>query len=213
MEPNEVQEIVDLQAEKKVKTLTEDEVNEIVRSRVNKVKEKYSDYNQLKSRLEKLMDERKQREESEMTELDRLKKSLGEKDETVGFLQKEIDLIREKAQQQKIQMIFQEKARSAGVEFVEDAYRLADLSSLQIVEGEEIRGIDEVVSKLVEERPFLLASKPKQKPIGGPSNHELDKYDKKTNEDLLKAAFEKARTSGRLEDRVAYATLKRELGK
>ncbi|SFX48746.1 hypothetical protein SAMN04487866_10963 [Thermoactinomyces sp. DSM 45891] len=211
MDQNEIQES-DVQSEKKIKTLREDEVNEIVRNRVNKVKEKYSDYNDLKSQLEKLIDERKMQEEAEMTELDRLKKNLGEKDEVVSSLQKELESIQEQARKQRVQMTFREKAHQAGIEFVTDAYLLADLSSVS-VEGDEIRGIDEIVSKLVEEKPFLMASKPKQKPIGGPSNHELDKHDKKTNEDLLKAAFETARSSGRLEDRVAYATLKRELGR
>lgn len=197
--------------ERQVKMLTEDEVNEIVRKRVNKIKEKYSDYDQLKSQLEELLKEKKEREEAEMTELERLKKHLSEKDELVSNLQKEIEALNEKNRKRAIEMAFKEKAREAGIEYVNDALRLADLSKVEI-DGDEIKGIDEVVKQLVEEKPFLLAQKKQQKPIGGPSNFETDKNETKSKEELLKAAAEKARKTGRLEDRVAYALMKRKLG-
>lgn len=199
------------QPERKVKMLTEDEVNEIVRNRVNKIKEKYSDYDQLKAQLAELLEEKKKREEAELSEIDRLKKHLGEKEELVASLQKELEQLSERNRKRAIEMAFREKAREAGIEYLDDAIKLADLSQVEI-DGDEIKGIDEVVKKLVEEKPFLVAKKPQQKPIGGPSNYEQDKNELKSKEEQLKAAAEKARRTGRIEDRVAYALLKRKLG-
>lgn len=198
--------------ERQVKTLTEDEVNEIVRKRVNKIKEKYADYDQLKSQLDELLKEKKEREDAELSEIERLKKYLGEKDELVSSLQKELEKLNEMNRKRTIEMVFREKAREAGIAYVDDALRLADLSGVEI-DGDEVRGIDDIVKKLAEEKPFLLEQKkPQQRPIGGPSNFEQDKNELKSKEELLKAAAEKAAKSGRIEDRVKYALLKRQLG-
>lgn len=195
-----------------VKTLTEDEVNEIVRKRVNKVKEKYSDYDDLKSQLDALLKEKKEREEAELSEMERLKKYLNEKDELVSSLQKELEKLNEMNRKRTIEMAFREKAREAGIAYVDDALRLADLSGVEL-DGDEVRGIDEIVKQLAEEKPFLLEQKkPQQRAIGGPSNFEQDKNEFKSKEELLKAAAEKAMKSGRIEDRIKYALLKKELG-
>lgn len=199
------------QPERKVKMLTEDEVNEIVRNRVNKIKEKYADYDQLKAQLAELLEEKKKREEAELTEIERLKKYLSEKENLVSSLQKEIESLNEKTRKQTIEMIFREKAREAGIEYLDDALKLADLSQVEF-DGDEVKGIDDVIKKLVKEKPFLLAKKNQQRAIGEPTNYEPDKNELKSKEQVLKEAAEKARQSGRIEDRVAYALLKRKLG-
>jgi hypothetical protein len=58
-----------------------------------------------------------------------------------------------------------------------------------------------------------LAEQPKKEPrtIGGSSNPTPDAT-AKTAEQLLKDAAEKAKRTGRMDDRAAYAALKRELG-
>lgn len=196
---------------RKEELFTKDQVNEIVSKRVNKLKEKYADYDEIKKQLAELLEEKKKREEAELSEIERLKKYLGEKEELVSSLQQEIEKMRNLHRQQLIESAFKEKAREAGIEYVSDALRLADLSGVEI-DGDEIKGIDEVVEKLVKEKPFLLVKKNQQRQIGGPTNFETDKEEKKSKEEQLRALAEKARKTGRIEDRVAYALMKKKLG-
>jgi hypothetical protein len=65
---------------------------------------------------------------------------------------------------------------------------------------------------LVEQYSFLAEVKKPQKPIGDATNSPKDTADK-TSEQLLREAAEKARREGTMEAKIAYATLKAQLGK
>lgn len=75
----------------------------------------------------------------------------------------------------RIQTDFISKAITAGIKYVDDAYKLADLSELQVTKT-EIYGMDDVVKNLAAERPYLLhedqtrKGRRSQRSIGGPTN-------------------------------------------
>jgi hypothetical protein len=68
------------------------------------------------------------------------------------------------------------------------------------------------MNALVTQYSFLAESKKPQKPIGDPSNSYQDTAEK-TAEQQLREAAEKARITGKIEDKMAYATLKAQLKK
>ena len=62
------------------KTFTQDDVDRIVKDRLARETSKFSDYEDLKKKADTLEAEKKKREEEELTENERLKKQLEEKD-------------------------------------------------------------------------------------------------------------------------------------
>lgn len=76
----------------------------------------------------------------------------------------------------RIQTDFISKAITAGIKYVDDAYKLADLSELQVTKT-EIYGMDDAVKRLATERPYLLhddqikKARRTQRSIGGPTNN------------------------------------------
>lgn len=60
------------------KTFTQDELNKIVSTRVNEVKQKFANYDDLVKTVETLTEEKKKREEAELSEIDKLKKQSAE---------------------------------------------------------------------------------------------------------------------------------------
>jgi hypothetical protein len=193
------------------KTFTQADIDRILAERIAREHKKFSDYDELKT---KVSDFEKQAEEKRIAELSEKEKAeeLAKKaQEERDSLTKEIETMRSAVKTEKIRNAFITSATKNGIAYVDDAYQLADLSSVEVTEDGSINGIDDVVKSLIETKPYLSA---KEKPslIGSATNDSHDKSDK-TSEQLLAKASEKARKSGRIEDKMAYAQLKRELGK
>jgi len=202
----------DTSQKKEEKTLTQDEVNTIVQGKVNKFKEKFGDYDDIKKKLAQYEKEQKEKSDAELSELERAQNALEEKDGTLKSLQEQIDQMQKDAETKAIRSAFIEAARKADIEYVEDAFSLADMSKVT-VEGDEVKGIEDAIANLVDKKPFLLTKKQKQKQVGGPSNGPKQTKTEKSADELLAAAAEKARKSGRQEDKLAYVKLKRSLEK
>jgi Domain of unknown function (DUF4355) len=196
----------------KVKTFTEDEVNEIVKKRLERAYKKYADYDDLKAQLEQLRQAEEERKRAEMSEIERYKADLEKALNERQTFEQELEKLRESVKQERIKNAFITAATSANIAYIDDAFRLADLSAVTIDEDGNVVGIEDAIKTLVEHKPFLLAQAKKEpKPIGESTNAKSDKSDKSA-EQLLKEAAEKARRTGRPEDLAAYAKLKRELG-
>jgi DNA-binding helix-hairpin-helix protein with protein kinase domain len=196
----------------KVKTFTEDEVNEIIKKRLERERKKYADYDDLKAQLEQLRQAEEERKRAEMTELERYKADLEKALNERQTFEQELEKLRESVRQERIKNAFITAATNANIAYIDDAYRLADLSAVTIDEDGNVVGMEDVIKALVEHKPFLLAQAKKEpKPIGESTNAKSDKSDKSA-EQLLREAAEKARRTGRPEDLAAYAKLKRELG-
>ncbi|MBQ4817670.1 Clp protease ClpB [Bacillus pumilus] len=189
--------------------LTQEEFDEKITSRIKRAVSKYADYDDLKAKLSAYEKAEQEKADAELTELDRIKKELDAKAETEKTLTQQIEDLKKASEQEKITNAFIKAATSENIAYLDDALRLADLSGVSVEDGKVV-GVDDVVKALVEEKPFLIAQKPK--PIGQSTNSGSDKIDK-TPDQLIKEAEEKARKSGRTEDLAAVAQLKRQLRK
>jgi hypothetical protein len=193
-----------------VKTFTQDELNDIIEKRLARERKNYADYDELKS---KLTDYEKQQEEkrlADLSEKERLEELLKHAEEAKSTKEKEYDNLLAQIKQERLHNAFITKANEKNVAYIDAALKLADLSNVQLTD-EGITGLDEVINQLVEANPFLVKAAKEPQTIGGPNNPTPSKSDK-PKEQLLKEAAEKARLSGKVEDKIAYVQLKRELG-
>ncbi|MFW0909621.1 Clp protease ClpB [Bacillus altitudinis] len=189
--------------------LTQEELDALITKRISRVESKYADYGDLKEKVSAYEKAEQEKADAELTELDRIKKELEAKSEVELSLTQQIEDLRKAGEQEKITNAFIKSATSANIAYLDDALRLADLSGVSVEDGKVV-GVEDVVKALVEEKPFLIAQKPK--PIGQSTNSGTDKIDK-TPDQLIKEAEEKARKSGRVEDLAAVAQLKRQFRK
>lgn len=102
---------------------------------------------------------------------------------------------------------FRELAENSNIEHVDDALKLADLSNVYF-EDDEMHGVEEVVKELVKNKPFLLKKKAPTI-IGRPAGRG---YDDDSGEMALLADYaKKAKRTGKMSDRVAFAQMKRQV--
>jgi hypothetical protein len=186
-----------------LKQFTQAQIDEMIQKAKGQVSKKFADYDELKGKIKEFEDAAKQKELEEMGELDRLKAQLADKEEAFGRLAKEATLT-------KLETAFEKAAKKFDIpeKYIADAKLLAGIN-----EGTVLETIEETVKALVEAKPFLVEKKEvQQKEIGGANNPSGNKAPEKAGEQLLKEAADKARKTGRVEDKIAYVALKRELG-
>ncbi|NGQ95493.1 hypothetical protein G3578_10045 [Brevibacillus sp. SYP-B805] len=197
------------------KTFTQEDVDRIVLERIareRKKLERFADYDDIKAKLAEYEKEREERQRAEMTEIERYKADYEKVTSEKQTLEQQLTELRETIKREKIVNEFIKVATALNVAYIDDALKLADLSAVTVDE-DGVKGVKEAVEALVQHKPFLLAQAKKEpKTVGGPSNPNPDGTAQKTAEQLLKEAAEKARRTGRIEDRMAYAQLKKELG-
>ncbi|MET3658519.1 hypothetical protein [Sporosarcina psychrophila] len=212
-EPITPTEPVETPAQPEAKTFSQTELDELIAKRIDRERkkyEKYADYDEIKtkaSEYEKVLEEKRL---AELSEAERAQDQAKKFEEEKNELTAQLDAVRKQADSEKIRNEFNKVATSANVAYLDDAIALADLSAVSIDEDGRVVGMDDVVKALVDNKPFLVGKKAQQ-PIGEPSNG--GKQDnEKTSEQLLEEAADKAKKSGRIEDRVAFDKLKRQLG-
>jgi len=165
------------------KTFTQADLDRIVADRLARDRKGREDYDDIKTKLTAL----------EQAEADR-------------------DKALTTANQRLIDAEFRSLAREANIptDRLAAALKLADLTAVTLDDEGNAVGVKEAVEALVSAHVYLV-EKTQPKPLGGRSGGE-DVPDK-TKEQLLKEAAEKARKTGRIEDRMAYSALKDELNK
>lgn len=104
---------------------------------------------------------------------------------------------------------FRELAENSNIEHVDDALKLADVSSVYF-EGDELHGVEEVVKELAENKPFLLKKKAPTI-IGRPAGRGYDDDYERGEMAILADYAKKVKRTGRMSDRVAYARMKRQI--
>lgn len=192
------------------KTFTQEDLDKIVADRISRERKKFGDYDELKTKLSDFEKAELARKEAEMTELERYQSQLAEKDGQAQSLTKQLEELHAQVKDAKINNAFIKAAPNANIpaDRIDAALKLADLSAVKIGEDGAIEGLDDVMNALVSQYTFL--AKKSQKPIGEPSNTFVDTAEK-TAEQQLREAAEKARITGKIEDKMAYATLKQQL--
>jgi hypothetical protein len=199
--------------EVKTVTMTQEELDALIGREKGRVKSKYADYNDLKTKLTEFEKAEKERKESEMTELERYQAQLAEKDTAAQTLAKQLEELQSQMQREKIVNAFIKAAPGVNIpsDRIDAALKLADLAAVTIGEN-GVEGLEDVMNALVTNYSFLAEVKKPQKPIGEATNS-LKDTSEKTGEQLLKEAAEKAKRSQKIEDKIAYAALKAQLSK
>lgn len=194
------------------KTITQEELDEIVEKRLARERAKFADYEDLKAKAAEFEAERERIEREKLSEAERLQADLAAEQKAKQELAEQLATMQSQAEQQKVKTAFVRKASEAGIKYTDAAVKLSDLSALQFGEDGELIGIDDAINVLITENPFLIVEEPiKPKTIGGGSDAGGEPVEK-TAEQLLAEAAAKAQKSGLPKDRAAYAKLKRELG-
>lgn len=195
--------------------LTQDEFDAKIEERLARERKKYADYDDLKSERDRLKSEEDARKAAAMTEQERLQAERDEATRKATEAGEAATKATTAANQRIIRTEFRLLAKESGIraDALDDAYKLADLAGASVDEEGNVTGVDDVIKALIEAKPYL-AEAPKAAPrqIGGGSGGNDPKPDK-TKEQLIAEAAEKARRTGRIEDRMAYVALKEELNK
>jgi hypothetical protein len=194
--------------------LTQEEFDAKIAERLARERKKYADYDELKAERDRLKTEEDARKAAAMTETERLQAAKDEAERKATEASEAATKAATAANQRIIRTEFRLLAKDVGIraDALDDAYKLADLAAVSVNDDGDVAGLDDAIKALVAAKPYLAeTTKPAPRNIGGPSGG--DPKPDKTKEQLLAEAAEKARKTGRLEDRVAYAALKDELNK
>lgn len=194
------------------KTFTQAELDEIIAKRIARVEKKYEGFDDLKTKLSEYESQAEEKRQSELTDLQKAQEQAQQFETQLQELTAQLEAERNNARQQAIKNEFIKVASSANIIDVDAAMALSDLSAVELGEDGKVNGVDDVIKTLVEHKPYLVAKKQTQ-PIGTATNGGSGGQSDKTAEQLLEAAAEKARQTGLLKDKAAYAQLKKQLGK
>lgn len=192
-----------------LKQFTQKQIDEMIIAAKQQVKKKFADYDEVKAKAEELEKAQEEAKLAEMDELERTKTSLTKKDEELAKLQKQVADMELSQKRTTVMSAFETAALGANIpaKYLADAKVLAGVS-----EETDVEKIEELVTKLVAAKPFLVEAKaPQQKQIGDPSNS-VPKVNEKTNAELLAEAAAKAKRTQRMEDKLEYVNLKAKLG-
>lgn len=169
------------------KTLTQAEVDQIVKDRLarerQKAAEKYADYDDLKARAEKL----REYEDAQKSEMDKLTERLAGLEKERDATRAEAEQARQEAQAMLIKSALIAEAGKAGAIRPEDAYLLTDLSTITLGEDGAVIGAEEAVKTLIESGRLPLVGKPKAPSLdsgAGGGQPAQDKALKLTDEEL-----------------------------
>lgn len=193
--------------------MTQEEFDAKIAERLARDRKKYSDYDDVKTKLADFEKADEERRKAAMTEQERLQAEKAESDRKAQEAETKAQQALEAANQRLVKAEFRVLARELGVrpDALDDAFVLADKSAVKVGEDGTVEGVKDVIEALIKAKPFLAEqAKREARTIGNPSNPNADQTTK-TAEQLLRDAAEKARTSGRIEDVVAYSELKLKL--
>ena len=131
------------------KTFTQEELDRILKERLKREREKYSDYADLKAAAAKLTEI----EEANKTELEKATEKLAE-------LQEQNVLLESKRVEALIRSEVYKEATAMGIK-PDLAWKLVDMDAIEVGEKDAISGVDEALKALVKDYPEL-----QQKPRG-----------------------------------------------
>lgn len=118
------------------------------------------EHKSLKSQVDKLLKAQKDMERANMSEVERLKAEKAE-------LEAAANQAREAITQMRLKDAFRSAAATKKVRFVDgamdDAFKLADLTGVQVEESGAVRGMEAAIDALLKAKPYLVA-KPEPPP-------------------------------------------------
>lgn len=198
------------------KTFTQEELDKILAERIareRKKLDKFADYDDVKKKAEELERQEKERSEAELSEVEKLQKRLDELQLQATEAESAKAQTLESANKRLIKSEFRLIAKELGIrkDALDDAFTLSELSSVEVDEEGNVIGVKEAVETLKKAKSYLFGGQNYVDPTAG--QHEASR---KESQDAgikqLKDAEAKAKTSGRIEDRIFYVGLKKKLG-
>jgi hypothetical protein len=138
------------------RTFTQEDVDGIVKDRLNREHEKYKDYDDLKTKAQKFTEA----EEAQKSELQKAT-------EAKQAAEAQRDAALQKANERMIRAEFISAASGLDVAHPEDAYALADKADVSITEDGKVVGAAEAVKALVDGGRLPLKTKPKAPGLNG----------------------------------------------
>ncbi|PKJ52708.1 hypothetical protein [Bacillus sp. SN10] len=193
--------------EEKTVNMTQAELDALIAKSKNQVRKQFADYDEVKAKAEEADRIAEEARLAKLDEVERAKEEAKAKENEVTSLQAELNAMKQAQKTKEINDKFAEVALSVNIpkEFIEDAKTLA-----KVTDATSVDDIEEIVTKLVKERPFLVKEEVVQREIGGASNPPKQKNEK-SDAQLLQEAADKYRRTQRMEDKIAYVNLKHAL--
>ncbi|PFQ72441.1 hypothetical protein COK15_28295 [Bacillus cereus] len=193
--------------EEKTVNMTQAELDALIAKSKNQVRKQFADYDEVKAKAEEADRIAEEARLAKLDEVERAKEEAKAKENEVTSLQAELNSIKQAQKTKEVNDKFAEVALSVNIpkEFIEDAKVLA-----KVTDATSVEDIEEIVTKLVKERPFLVKEEVVQREIGGASNPPKQKNEK-SDAQLLQEAADKYRRTQRMEDKIAYVNLKHAL--
>lgn len=198
------------------KTFTQEEIDKIVADRLAREKkklEKFADYDELKTKLSEFTKAEDERKKAEMTETERLQAELDELKRIAQEAEESKSKTLESANKRLVKSEFKILAKDLGVrkDALDDAFVLADMSGVEIDDEGNVTGVKEALETLKKAKAYLFGVTEYADPSPGQHETKREAPQEQTKRKLQELA-DKAKKTGRIEDKIAYASYKKEIG-
>lgn len=201
--------------ETKTVTMTQEELDALIGREKGRVKNKYADYNEIKAKLDEFTKVEEERKQSEMTEVEKLQAQLQKFETNAREAEEAKAKALESANKRLIKSEFKLLASSKdfGVrkDALDDAFVLADLSSVEVDEDGNVTGVQEALESLKKSKSYLFGISDYVDPSPGQAETKREGTQEQARRKLQDLA-DTAKRTGRIEDKIKYATFKKELG-
>jgi hypothetical protein len=199
--------------EAKTVTMTQEELDALIGREKGRVKSKYADYSDIKAKLSEFEKFEEERKKAEMTVQERLEAEKAEAEKRAQESEERANKALEAANKRLLKSEFRLLAKELGVrkDALDDAFVLADLSTVEVDEEGNVQGVQEALESLKKAKAYLFGGTDFADP--SPGQHEPKR---EATQDQAKRKLEelaqKAKKTGRIEDKIAYASFKKEIG-
>lgn len=198
------------------KTFTQEELDKILADRIareRKKLDKYADYEDVKKKADELERLEKERKEAEMPEVEKLQARLDELQIKATEAEETKVKTLEAANQRLIKSEFRLLAKELGVrkDALDDAFILSDLSGVEVDEEGNVIGVKESLETLKKAKAYLFGGNDYADPTPGQHEAKREAGQEPAKRKLQELA-DRAKKTGRIEDKIAYASFKKEIG-
>lgn len=129
--------------------LTQDELDALIAKCIERERKKYVDYDDIKTKVSEYEKQLEEKRLAELSEKERAEEIVKKAKEERDALEKQLSEFKTQVERERIQNEFIKVATSNNIAFIDDAYRLADLSAVKIDEDGKVVGVEDVVKALV----------------------------------------------------------------
>lgn len=210
---NQTVEEPETKPEIKTVTMTQEELDALIGREKGRVKNKYADYNEIKAKLDEFTKAEEERKQAEMTEVERLQAQLQKYETDVKAAEEAKAKALESANQRLVKSEFKLLAKELGVrkDALDDAFVLVDKAGIEVDEDGNVQGVKEALESLKKAKAYLFGGVDYADPSPGQYEAKREGTQDQAKRKLQELA-DKAKKTGRIEDKIAYASFKKEIG-